>query len=113
MREYTHTEKQYLLDDWEQGDEWTRWGLEWMHNLDKLKRARWRRTLRQIAALPADRRPTMCMRRVNGQRWSASNTLDAEQRIFDAVMAMRHRRLPVSMKQLRALAIKFCDRQLF
>ena len=113
MREYTHTEKQYLLDDWEQGDEWTRWGLEWMHNLDKLKRARWRRTLRQIAALPADRRPTMCMRRVNGQRWSASNTLDAEQRIFDAVMAMRHRRLPVSMKQLRALAIKFCDRQSF
>ena len=61
MREYTHTEEQYLLDDWKQGDEWTRWGLEWMHNLDKLKRARWRRTLRQIAALPADRRPTMCI----------------------------------------------------
>jgi hypothetical protein len=113
VREYTHTEKQYLLDDWEQGDEWTRWGLEWMHNLDKFKRARWKRTIRQIAALPAEQRPAMCMKRINGQRWSASNTLDAEQRIFDAVMAMRHRRLPVSMKQLRALAIKFSVRHTF
>ena len=113
VREYTHTEKQYLLDDWEQGDEWTRWGLEWMHNMDKFKRVRWRRTLKQIAALPAEQRPAMYMRRINGQRWSASNTLDAEQRIFDAVMAMRHRRLPVSMKQLRALAIRFSVRQSF
>ena len=55
----------------------------------------------------------MCMRRVSGQRWPASNALDAEQRIFDAVMTMRHRRLPVSMKQLRALAIKFSVRQTF
>ena len=55
----------------------------------------------------------MCMRRINGQQWSASNTLDAEQRIFDAVMAMRHKRLPVTMKQLRALAIKFSVRQSF
>ena len=84
-----------------------------MHKLDKVKRARWRRTLRQITALPADQRPAMCIRRVSGQRWSASNPLDAEQRIFDAVMAMRHRRLPVSMKQLRALAIKFSVRQSF
>ena len=113
VREYSHTEKQYLLDEWEQGDEWVRWGLEWMHNLDKIKRARWRRTLREIMALPANERPAMCMRRINGQQWSASNTLDAEQRIFDAVMAMRHRRLPVTMKQLRALAIKFSVRQSF
>ena len=113
VREYTHTEKQYLLDDWEQGDEWTRWGLEWMHNLDKHKRKRWRRTLNQIAALPAEERPAMCMRRINGQQWTASNTLDAEQRIFDAVMTMRHRRLPVTIKQLRALAIKFSVRQTF
>jgi hypothetical protein len=55
----------------------------------------------------------MCMRRIHGQQWTASNTLDAEQRIFDAVMAMRHRRLPVSMKQLRALAIKFGVRHTF
>lgn len=55
----------------------------------------------------------MCMRRINGQQWTASNTQDAEQRIFDAVMAMRHRRLPVSMKQLRALAIKFSVRHTF
>jgi hypothetical protein len=113
VREYTHTEKQCLLDAWEQRDEWTRWGLEWMHNLDKIKRARWRRTLKEIAALPADQRPAMCMQRISGQRWSASNTLDAEQCIFDAVMTMRHRRLPVSMKQLRALAIKFSVRQSF
>ena len=102
-----------MLDDWERGDEWTRWGLEWMHNLDKHKRKRWRLTLRHILAQPADQRPPMCMRRVSGQRWSASNTLDAEQRIFDAVMAMRHRRLPVTIKQLRALAIKFSVRQSF
>ena len=113
MREYTHTEKQYLLDDWQHGDEWTRWGLEWMHNLDKFKRLRWRRTLRQILALPANQRPAMCMRRVSGHRHLASNPLAAEQRIFDAVMAMRHRRLPVSMKQLRALAIKFSVRNTF
>ena len=113
VREYTHTEKQYLLDEWERGDEWKRWGLEWMHNVDKIKRARWRRTLRQIAALPAGERPPMCMRRINDQQWSASNTLDAERRIFDAVMAMRHKRLPVTMKQLRALAIKFSVRQSF
>ena len=113
VREYTHTEKQCLLDDWAQGDEWTRWGLEWMHNLDKHKRKRWRLTLRHILAQPADQRPAMCMKRVSGQRWSASNTLDAEQRIFDAVMAMRHRRLPVTMKQLRALAIKFSAQQSF
>ena len=113
MREYTHTEKQYLLDDWERGDEWTRWGLEWMHSLDKHKRKRWRRTLTHILAQPVDQRPAMCMRRVSGQRWLASNTLDAEQRIFDAVMAMRQRRLPVTIKQLRALAIKFSVRQTF
>jgi len=113
VREYTHTEKQYLLDDWEHGDEWTRWGLEWMHNLDKHKRKRWRRTLRDILALPENERPAMCTRRVNGQRWSACNTLDAEQRIFDAVMTMRHKRVPVTMKQLRALAIKFSVRQSF
>ena len=113
MREYTHTEKQYLLDAWGRGDEWARWGLEWMHNMDKYKRSRWRRTLREIAALPPDQRPAMCTRRVNGQQWSASNTLEVEQRIFDAVMTMRHIRLPVSMKQLRALAIKFSVRHTF
>jgi hypothetical protein len=102
-----------LLDDWERGDEWTRWGLEWMHNLDKYKRVRWRRTLEQILALPPGQRPAMCMRRVNGKLQPASNPLAAEQRIFDAVMAMRHKRLPVSMKQLRALAIKFSVRQTF
>ena len=67
----------------------------------------------QITTLPPDQRPAMCARRVNGQRWLAGNTLDAEQLIFDAVMAMRHRRLPVSIKQLRALAIKFSVRQSF
>ena len=113
VREYTHTEKQYLLDDWEHGDEWTRWGLEWMHNLDKHKRKRWRRTIRDILALPENQRPAMCMRRVNGRLWSACNTLDAEQRIFDAVMTMRRKRLPVTMKQLRALAIRFSVRQSF
>jgi hypothetical protein len=113
VREYTHTEKQYLLDDWEHGDEWTRWGLEWMHNLDKHKRKRWRRTIRDILALPENERPAMCMRRVNGRLWSACNTLDAEQRIFDAVMTMRRKRLPVTMKQLRALAIRFSVRQSF
>ena len=70
MREYTLTEKQQLLQDWGQGDEWTRWGLEWMHNLAKFKRTRWKRTLEQITALPAEQQPAMHMRRVNGQRLS-------------------------------------------
>ena len=112
-REYTHTEKQYLLDEWEHGDEWTRWGLEWMHNLDKVKRARWKRTLKQIMAMSDEQRPAMCMRRASGQRWPASHTLDTERRILDTVMGMRHKRLPVSMKQLRALALKYSDRPSF
>jgi hypothetical protein len=70
------------------------------------------RNIQSAAAFPISPRE-MCARRVNGQRWLAGNTLDAEQLIFDAVMAMRHRRLPVSIKQLRALAIKFSVRQSF
>jgi hypothetical protein len=107
VREFTHTEKQYLLDDWRRGDESTRWGLEWMYNLDKQKRTRWRRTLNCILSSPLSQRPAMSMRRTGGQRWQATNTRLAEQQIFNAVMMMRHKRLPVSIKQLRALAIKF------
>ena len=86
VREYTHTEKQRLLEGWAQGDEWTRWGLEWMHNMDHQKRKRWRRTLQKIAALPAEQRPAMCMRRINGQHWTTTHTLEVEQRIFDAAV---------------------------
>jgi hypothetical protein len=113
VREYTHSEKQQLLDAWQAGDEWVRWGLEWMHNMDRKKRQRWGRTLVQIATLPTLQRPAMCMKRINGQRWSASNELEVEQLIFNAVLEMRNKRLPVSMKQLRALAIKFSVRPTF
>lgn len=76
-----------------------------MYNLDKVKRARWQATLQSIAALPIEQRPAMCKRRISGRQWTASNSMEVERRIFDAVMALRHRRLPVSIKQLRALAL--------
>ena len=105
VREYTHQEKRHLLALWKNGNDWQRCGVEWLHNLDKQKRKRW--TLASIATLPADKRPTMDMRRISGLGWQADNTEEVEQKIFDSVMAMRHKRLPVSLKQLRALAVKF------
>jgi hypothetical protein len=107
VREHTHAEKRRLLKLYEEGSEWQRWGLEWLYNLDRQKRKRWRRTLRNIAAMPAKQRPPMDARRINAQVWLADNSKEVEQKIFDTVIAMRHRRLPVSLKQLRALATKF------
>ena len=113
VREFSQTEKQYLLDDWEKGDEWTRWRLEWFYNLDRQKRYRWRKTLDGLVTLPERERSPMHMRRVSGQRWLPTNALIVERKILDAVMAMRHKRLPVTMKQLRAVAIKFTEKESF
>ena len=66
VREYTHQEKRHLLALWKNGNDWQRCGVEWLHNLDKQKRKRWKRTLASIATLPADKRPTMDMRRISG-----------------------------------------------
>jgi len=110
VREFSHTEKQQLLAEWEAGDVWQRWELEWKYNLDKQKRYRWKQALSIRAALPTKQRPAMCAQRhygQNGRNWAASNPREVEQQIYDAVIGMRDRRLPVSMKQLRALAIKF------
>ena len=76
-----------------------------MHNLDKQKRLRWRRKLSGILAVPARLRSPMCNKRLSGAgRWT-SNDQAAEQRVYDAIMTMRNKNLPVSVQQLRALAI--------
>ena len=64
VREYTHTDKQYLLDDWDHGDEGTRWGYEQMER---------KRKERYGAALTYE-----CDEDEDGDEWDEKQLLEAE-----------------------------------